>query len=400
MSDLIQSYCPRVVFAEAVPTSLGGLACELPEPHRRAVSQAHGRFAVIIENAASLIWDSSTVLGSMGMVALPLLQLETDVERLLIAAIPAEMEPGLSPLTDMLRAVIRNYRTREFRWLPRTPGPIRRTLVMGVLNTTPDSFSDGGKFFEPRIAVDHARRMIDEGADVIDVGGCSTRPGAAEPTVEEEIRRTVPVIEKIRAAGTVPISIDTCRCQVARAALDVGADIINDVTAFTHDEDMAALAASHAVPVVLMHMQGTPRTMQEKPTYDDVIAEIYRYLSRAAARLEAAGLRRERIAVDPGFGFGKTVEHNLEILRRLHEFRSLGCPVLIGTSRKSTIGKVLDRPVEECLPGTAATVALAVARGAAIVRVHDVAQMRDVVRMAEAVLSTGSACENRRPPGQ
>ncbi|KPK99438.1 MAG: dihydropteroate synthase, partial [Planctomycetes bacterium SM23_65] len=197
---------------------------------------------------------------------------------------------------------------------------------------------------------------------------------------------TIPVIERIRAKSDVPLSIDTYRLEVARAALDAGADAINDVTAFSHDEDMASLAASRDVSVVLMHMQGTPRTMQQNPHYDDVVAEIYRFLSRAVSRAEAAGVRRDRIAVDPGFGFGKTVQHNLEMLRRLHEFRSLGCPVLIGTSRKSTIGKVLDRPVDERLFGTAATVALAVRSGAAILRVHDVAQTRDVVRMTEAIL--------------
>ena len=390
MPDLAASHFPRVIAHDPVEP-LEFLAHELSEPHRSALRQSQGRFAVLVENAGELIWDSSDVLGGLGAVVFPLHQLESDVERFLIASVPPEISPGLCPLTDMLRSVMRNHKTREFHWLPRRPADAaRRTLIVGILNTTPDSFSDGGRFEGVTQALDHARGMIDAGADVIDVGGCSTRPGAAEPSVEEEIRRTVPVIEKLRASGTTPISIDTYRAEVARRALDAGADIINDVTALLHDADMPVLAASRDVPVILMHMQGTPRTMQENPHYDDLVAEIYRFLSRAAARAEAAGVRPDRIAIDPGFGFGKTVEHNLEILRRLHEFRSLGRPVVIGTSRKSAIGKVLDRATEERLMGTAATVALAAASGASIVRVHDVSAMHDVVRMTEAVL-TGRA---------
>jgi dihydropteroate synthase len=386
VSDLTATHYPRVV-APDLAEALEFLAGELSAPHRDALRQSHGRFAVVVENAGNLIWDSSDVLGGLGIVVFPLHQLESDVERFLITGVDPEISPGLCPLTDMLRSVVRDYRIREFDWLPRCSAAGRRTLIMGILNTTPDSFSDGGRFFDSARALDHAREMIDEGADIIDVGGCSTRPGAAEPSLEEEIRRTASVISKLRAASGGPISIDTYRAEVARRALDAGADVINDVTAFAHDPDMSILAASRNVPVILMHMQGTPRTMQENPRYDDLVAEIYRFLSRAVRRAEAAGVRRERIAVDPGFGFGKTVEHNLEILRRLHEFRSLGRPVVIGTSRKSAVGKVLDRPTEERLMGTAATVALAVASGASIVRVHDVAAMRDVARMTEAVLT-------------
>lgn len=387
MSDLTATHYPRVV-GPNLAEALEFLAGDLSAPHRSALLQSYGRFAVIVENSGNLIWDSSDVLGGLGIVVFPLHQLESDVERFLITGVPPEMSPGLCPLTDMLRSVIRDYSIRQFDWLPRrSAGAHHRSLIMGILNTTPDSFSDGGRFFDGVRALDHAREMIDEGADIIDVGGCSTRPGATEPSPEEEIRRTIPVIEKLRASSGTPISIDTYRAEVARRALDAGADVINDVTALSHDPDMALLAASRDVPLVLMHMQGTPRTMQENPHYDDLIAEIYRFLSRAVRRAEAAGVRRERIAVDPGFGFGKTVEQNLEILRRLHEFHSLGRPILIGTSRKSTLGKVLDRPMDERLMGTAATVALAVASGASIVRVHDVGKMRDVVRMTEAVLA-------------
>lgn len=387
MPDLAASHYPRVIAPDSA-LSLEFLAREISEPHRNALGQSHGRFAVLVENAGELIWDSSDVLGGLGIVVFPLHQHESEVDRFLITTVPAEMTPGLSPLTDMLRSVIRNYRTRKFAWPGRGGAHDGgRTLVMGILNTTPDSFSDGGRYFDSGRALEHARGMIDAGADIIDVGGCSTRPGAAEPSTEEEIRRTVPVIEKLRAAAKTPISIDTCRAEVARRALDAGADILNDVTALAHDPQMSLLAASRDVPVILMHMQGTPRTMQENPHYDDLVAEIYRFLSDAVGRAEAAGVRPDRIAIDPGFGFGKTVEHNLEILRRLHEFRSLGRPVVIGTSRKSTVGNVLDRAAEERLMGTAATVTLAVASGASVVRVHDVAEMRDVVRMTEAVLT-------------
>jgi dihydropteroate synthase len=375
---------PRVVAGDFAP-GLDRLASELSGPNLKALRQTHGRFAVLVENASSLIWDSSATLGALGIVAIPLGRLEPKVERLLLAGVPAEIEAGLSPLLDVLRRVVRDYRCREFHWLKGRES-VRRTLVMGILNVTPDSFSDGGRFATCATALEHALRMAGEGADIIDVGGCSTRPGAAEPAVEEEIERTAPLIEKLRARCNVPISIDTYRAAVARRALDAGADIINDVTALRQDGELAALAASREVSLVLMHMQGTPQTMQKDPHYDDAVGEIYRFLSDAVGRAESAGIRRERLAVDPGFGFGKTVENNLEILNRLHEFRSLGCPVLVGTSRKFTLGQVLDRPVNERLFGTAATAALAVASGASVVRVHDVQAMKDVIRMTEAVL--------------
>ncbi len=374
---------PRVVSGDLAPAARY-TAAELAGPHLDALCKAHGRFAVVVENAGDLIWDSSILLGGLGIVAIPLARLEPGTERFLLAAVPAEIESGLSPLTDLLRRVVRDWRATEFAWV-KGRDPVRRALIMGVLNVTPDSFSDGGKFIERDEAVEHALAMAAEGADVVDVGGCSTRPGAAEPTVEEELARTIPVIERLRAKSPVLISIDTYRVAVAKAALDAGADIINDVTALT-DPLMRELAAGRDAAVVLMHMQGTPRTMQQSPRYADLIGEIFRFLSRAAGDAAAAGVRRERIAVDPGFGFGKTVAHNLEILARLAEFRSLGCPVAVGTSRKSTLGQVLDRPVGERLWGTAATMALAVASGASILRVHDVAAIKDVARMAEAVL--------------
>ena len=375
---------PRVVAGDLTP-GLERLARELAPPHLRTLRSQLGRFAVLVENAGDLLWDSSATLGSLGIVAIPLARLEPDVDRCVLAGVPLEIDPGLSPLTDLLRRVVRDWRAREFAWLPHRE-PARRTLLMGVLNVTPDSFSDGGKFLETSEAVEHALVMEADGADVVDVGGCSTRPGAEDPGEREEIARVVPVIERLRAKSRVAISVDTYRPAVATAALDAGAEVINDVTALA-DPAMRELAASRDAAVVLMHMRGTPRTMQRDPRYADLMGEIFRFLADAVRRAESSGVRRERIAVDPGFGFGKTVEHNLVILARLAEFRSLGCPVAVGTSRKSTLGKVLDRPVEGRLYGTAATAALAVASGAAIVRVHDVAAIRDVARMTEAVLN-------------
>ena len=273
-----------------------------------------------------------------------------------------------------------------------------RVHIMGILNVTPDSFSDGGLHATEDAAVEAALRMVEEGADVIDVGGESTRPAAEEVPEEEEIRRVAPVIERVRARTDVPISIDTRKAPVARAALDSGADIVNDVSALRDDPALAALCAERECPVVLMHMKGTPRTMQADPCYDDVVAEVRAFLEDALARAEAAGVARERTIVDPGIGFGKTVEHNLTLVNRLDEIAPAGRPVLLGASRKSFIGKTLslDSPRER-LEGTLAVTVLAVARGARIVRVHDVRANVRAVRMAEAVLtetSTTLSAEN------
>ena len=263
----------------------------------------------------------------------------------------------------------------------------QRTLVMGVLNVTPDSFSDGGLFLMPKSAVDHARRMADEGADIIDIGGESTRPGAEELSPEEELARVIPIINAIAESIPVPISIDTYKARVARQALEAGAAMVNDISALTFDSEMASTVAELDVPVCLMHIKGTPRDMQQNPVYVDVAREVRMWLAERAAAAERAGIRRENILVDPGFGFGKRPEHNLELLRRLRDIVSLGYPVVSGWSRKSTIGKVLGGlPPEDRLEGTAATVALSIANGAAIVRVHDVKQMARVARMSDAVV--------------
>jgi dihydropteroate synthase len=260
---------------------------------------------------------------------------------------------------------------------------------MGILNVTPDSFSDGGRFFDPEIAVKHAIALVEDGADILDIGGESTRPGADPVGVDEEIRRVVPVIEAARGMLDVPISIDTAKAEVADAALDAGAVIVNDVSAGRFDPKMLELVARSGGAVILMHMLGEPRTMQKDPSYRDVVKDVRDFLAARAEAAIAAGVARDKIVVDPGFGFGKTREHNLRMLKELRAFTELGFPVLAGTSRKSFIGTTLDLPVEERLEGTAATVALAVVNGAAIVRVHDPGPMRRVASMVEAVLEAG-----------
>lgn len=266
---------------------------------------------------------------------------------------------------------------------------LSRTHVMGILNVTPDSFSDGGALYtRSALSVDHALRraaeMVAAGATVIDVGGESTRPGAAPVSVDEELARVVPVVERLTAELDVVVSVDTSSPEVIAAAAYAGAGLINDVRALGRPGALSAAAAT-GLPVCLMHMQGSPATMQDAPTYDDVLEEVCAFLAHRIQDCEAAGIAKERLILDPGFGFGKTVEHNLRLLNNLDRLHALGCPLLIGTSRKSMIDHVLHRPVEQRLAGSLATVALAVMQGAQIIRVHDVAETVDVVRMVEAV---------------
>jgi dihydropteroate synthase len=256
---------------------------------------------------------------------------------------------------------------------------------MGVLNVTPDSFSDGGQFFDTGRAVKHGLKMAAEGAAIIDVGGESTRPGSDPVSTDEQIKRVAPVINGLCKKTDVPISIDTCNPVVAQAALEAGAAMINDITALSH-ELMGKLAAEQQVPIVLMHMQGTPATMQMEPKYDDVVGEVRRFLLDRAERAEEFGIRKERILIDPGIGFGKTLEHNLLLLKHIDKFVATGYRVLVGTSRKSLIGKITGKedPAERIF-GTAASVALCAAAGVSIVRVHDVAEMVDVIRVVNAI---------------
>lgn len=258
-------------------------------------------------------------------------------------------------------------------------------LIMGILNVTPDSFSDGGQFLDARRAVEHGVQMAAEGAAIIDVGGESTRPGSAPVCADEQIARVVPVIRELRRRASVPISIDTYRFEVAKATLEAGAAMINDITALG-DERMAELAAERQVPVVLMHIQGTPAMMQIEPKYDDVVGEVLEFLLGRAALAERLGIAKEKIFIDPGIGFGKTLDHNLSLLRNIDKFVASGYRVLVGTSRKSFIGRITGRedPMQRIF-GTAATVALCAAAGVSVVRVHDVAEMADVVKVVAAV---------------
>jgi dihydropteroate synthase len=255
---------------------------------------------------------------------------------------------------------------------------------MGVVNVTPDSFSDGGLFLDAEAAVAHGRELAGQGAEILDVGGESTRPGAEEVSAEEELARVVPVIEGL--AGTADVSIDTSKLSVAEAALDAGASIVNDVTALRRDPEIGALCAERGAGLVLMHMQGDPRTMQEAPAYDDVVDDVKAFLAERLEVALGAGVARDRVWLDPGIGFGKALDHNLELLRRLGELRELGQPLVVGTSRKGFIGKIDGSAVGDRVGGTVASSVFAAAEGADVLRVHDVAEMAQAVSMATAIL--------------
>jgi dihydropteroate synthase len=258
--------------------------------------------------------------------------------------------------------------------------------VMGIVNVTPDSFSDGGLAGTVEGAVAYALRLVAEGADLLDLGGESSRPGAEPVALDEELRRVIPVVEALKPRVAVPISVDTTKAEVARQALRAGASIINDIRGLDGDPDLARLVAEAGAGVVLMHMAGTPRTMQVDPRYDDVVREVRDDLARRIERAEASGIPRERIAIDPGIGFGKTFEHNLELLRNLDRFANLGCALLVGTSRKGFLGTLTDRPVGERATASVVSSLAAVARGANVVRVHDVGPMVDALKVWTALL--------------
>lgn len=270
---------------------------------------------------------------------------------------------------------------------------LSKTQVMGILNVTPDSFSDGGHLYQHSSlsidkALQHAQKMVNEGASIIDIGGESTRPGAAEVSVQEEMDRVLPVLERINAEIDAVVSIDTSSPELISESAKLGAGLINDVRALGRDGALEA-AAKTDLPVCLMHMQGSPATMQRQPEYDDVVSEVMDFLDQQLNRCMAAGIAKERLMVDPGFGFGKTLQHNLQLLNRLDKLLDLGVPVLSGTSRKTMVGQVLNRESGQRLFGSLATVALAVERGARVIRVHDVLATVDMVRMTEAVLKEG-----------
>jgi dihydropteroate synthase len=293
---------------------------------------------------------------------------------------------GLKKIGEEIRQALSNYE--------RSAGIIKagrfeldltaRTQVMGIVNVTPDSFSDGGRFDSTDSAVKHAKQLIDDGADVLDIGGESTRPGAGIVDIDEELRRTIPVIERLAGEVNVPISIDTYKPEVASRALAAGATIINDISGLSN-EGMVELAVTSSLPVIVMHMQGAPRNMQDNPEYDDVVFEVCQWLADRTDKLIAAGIKKENIMIDPGIGFGKNFNHNLEILNRLAEFKSLGYPLVLGTSRKAFIGAILDAPADDRVEGTIATVLHGVEQGAGIVRVHDVRQVSRACRVMDAV---------------
>ena len=260
-----------------------------------------------------------------------------------------------------------------------------RTLVMGILNVTPDSFSDGGRFFDPGVAVARGVEMVRSGADMIDVGGESTRPGSDGVSAGEEIGRVVPVISELAASVDVPISIDTMKAEVAKEAIAAGATIINDLTALGFDPEMTGLAAETGAAVILMHMKGRPRTMQQNPRYDDVVAEVRSYLADAAERVISGGVSRDRVMIDPGIGFGKTFDHNLSLINNLDRLVDLGYPVVLGVSRKAFIGAILGAEVDERLCGGLAAGLMGAVRGAHVIRAHDVEPTVESVRVVDAV---------------
>ena len=288
----------------------------------------------------------------------------------------------LNALADAIERVINSLNAKEVYKIEcrgKTLEFGKRTLIMGILNVTPDSFSDGGKFNSIDAALKHAEQMIEEGADIIDVGGESTRPGYKSVDVEEELKRVIPVIKELAMRFDVVISVDTSKAEVAKEALEAGAHIVNDVWAGLASEQMLDTIAAYDAAVVLMHNK-------RDNEYKDMMAEIVEYLFDAVNRAVSAGIAREKIIIDPGIGFGKNVEQNLEVMRRLGELKSIGCPILLGTSRKSVIGKTLDLPVDERKEGTAATIAYGIAKGVDIVRVHDVEHMKRVCRMTDAIV--------------
>lgn len=295
---------------------------------------------------------------------------------------------GLTEIGKEINDCLKNYLSPPplLKWGRFKFDLAKRTYMMGILNITPDSFSDGGKFFDREKAIKHGLRMAKEGADMIDIGGESTRPGAKSLLLKEELNRVIPVIEALRDKVKVPISIDTYKSEVAKKAFSAGASIINDISGLRFDKNLAKLAAKKDIPVIIMHMQGTPRHMQKNPTYKCVTAEIIEFFRNRLQYALQQGINRDKIIIDPGIGFGKTREHNLEIIHNLSELKCLGLPIMIGPSRKSFIGLTLNLTIEERIEGTAATVAYAIAQGANIVRVHDVKEMSRVARMTEAMI--------------
>ena len=298
-----------------------------------------------------------------------------------------EQYPDLQPLGQSIKETLKNISKTHYsiRCRKRTLTLGKRTLLMGVLNVTPDSFSDGGLFFDKEKAIAHGLRMVEEGADIIDIGGESTRPGSKPLDLVEELRRIIPVIESLAKKVDIPISIDTYKSAVAQRAIEAGAEIINDISGLHFDQNLAKVASEEDTPLVLMHIRGTPETMQKDIHYESLFSEILHYLKDSIQRAESAGLDPRQIIIDPGIGFGKTVEDNLLIIKNLYEFRILGKPILLGTSRKSFIGKILNTGAGDRLEGTLSSIAIGVLNGAHIIRSHDVLQAKKAIAVADAI---------------
>ncbi len=303
-----------------------------------------------------------------------------------------EQYPNLHPLGQSIKKTIKNISKthHSIRCRRRTLPLGKQTLLMGVLNVTPDSFSDGGLFFDKEKAIAHGLRMVEEGADIIDIGGESTRPGSKLLELEEELRRVIPVIESLAKEVDIPISIDTYKSTIAQKAIGAGAQMINDISGLHFDPNLAQVAVKEDVPIVLMHIRGTPETMQKDVHYDSLFSEILQYLRESIKRAESAGIDPRQIIIDPGIGFGKTLEDNLLIIKYLYEFRVLGKPILLGTSRKTFIGRILDTEVADRLEGTLSSIAIGVFNGAHIIRTHDVLQAKKAIAVADAIRLAGT----------
>jgi dihydropteroate synthase len=302
-----------------------------------------------------------------------------------------EQYPDLRLLSQSLKEILKNLSRAHYtiRCRKRTLTLGKRTLLMGVLNVTPDSFSDGGLFSDRETAIAHGLKMVEEGADLIDIGGESTKPGSKPLELDEELRRVIPVIETLAKEVDTPISIDTYKSTVAKRAIEAGAQIINDISGLRLDPSLSKVAAKEDVPLVLMHIRGNPETMQKNIHYESLFSEIIQYLKNSIQKAESAGVQPEQIIIDPGIGFGKTVEDNLLILKNLQEFKILGKPLLLGTSRKSFIGKILKAEVTERLEGTLSSIVIGVLNGAHIIRCHDVIQAKRAIAIADAVRQAG-----------
>jgi len=349
---------------------------------------------ILKQEMLSLGADAAVARGSVSCAvdATDVLLMGTHKQILALAGKIEKQPFGLDGIAGDLRGLLSHLEKKP--WVLKTSRRElllgEKTLVMGVLNVTPDSFSDGNRYYDRQRAVDRGLQMAEQGADIIDIGGESTRPGAQKVSLKEELARVIPVVEQLAPKLTIPLSVDTTKAEVAQKALAAGAEIINDISALAGDSKMASVIRKAFAAVVLMHMRGTPADMQQGDLrYEDLTGEIIAFLSGAVQKALAAGISRERLVVDPGIGFGKTYEDNCTILNKLREFRTLGLPLLVGTSRKAFIGSVTGDAADQRMEGTAATVAAAVMNGCHIVRVHDVAAMKKVADMTDAIVRAG-----------